>query len=276
MPFTAALLIQMLAGVALAVVLAWLGVFVVMKRMSFIADGIAHVSLAGVAIGFLFHLQPLFSALVFSLAVGVLIYYLERKTTLPVDTIITLLFTASLAVGILLMHRAGGGELEALEEVLFGDLGQVAVWQLQLIVALAAAIAGVLAQITRPLALLVFDRATAYVAGVPIARLELLLYLILVITIVLGINLFGVLLVSALMVIPASAAKLVSRSFHGAIALAMVFGGLIVLAGLPIALAFDLPSGSVVVISGVILFTFMMGVHRFAYVRRRSPPLPPP
>lgn len=269
-------MMQMLAGVALAVVLAWLGVFVVMKRMSFIADGIAHVSLAGVAIGFLFQLQPLLSALVFSLAVGVLIYYLERKTTLPVDTIITLLFTASLAVGILLMHRTGGGELEALEEVLFGDLGQVAVWQLQLTVAFAALIGSILARITRPLALLVFDRATAHVAGIPIARLELLLYLILVVTIVLGINLFGVLLVSALMVIPASAAKLVSRSFHGAVAMAMVFAALIVLAGLPISLAYDLPSGSVVVISGVILFTFMMGVHRFAYVRRRPSPLPPP
>lgn len=261
------LFLPLAAGVALAVVLSWLGVFVVMKRMSFVADGIAHASLAGVAIGFLFHLQPLAAAMAFSLLVALAIYVLERRTTLPVDTIITLLFTASLAVGILLMHRSGE-ELEALEEVLFGDLGAVSGSQLMLTLGLAAAVSLFLWRIYRSLALLVFDRATAYVAGVRVARLELLLYLLLVVTIVLGINLFGVLLVSALMVIPASAAKLVSRSLHGAIALAVVFAVLIVLAGLPLALAFSLPTGAVVVLTGVILFTFMLGVHRFAFARR--------
>lgn len=263
----ATLLLPLAAGVALAVVLSWLGVFVVMKRMSFVADGIAHASLAGVAIGFLFHLQPLVAAMGFSLLVALAIYVLERRTTLPVDTVITLLFTASLAVGILLMHRSGE-ELEALEEVLFGDLGAVSGSQLMLTLGLAAVVSLFLWRIYRPLALLVFDRATAYVAGVKVARLELLLYLLLVVTIVLGINLFGVLLVSALMVIPASAAKLVSRSLHGAIALAVVFAVLIVSAGLPLALAFSLPTGAVVVLTGVILFTFMLGVHRFAFARR--------
>lgn len=267
LPLSPSFLLPMTAGVAIAVVLAWLGVFVVMKRMSFVADGIAHASLAGVAIGFLFHLHPLTAALGFGLLVGVAIYLLERHTTLPVDTVITLMFTTSLAVGILLMHRSGE-EIEALEEVLFGNLAAVSPAQLLLTLAMCAVVTLVLWRIYRPLALLVFDRATAYVAGVKVSRLELLLYLLLVLTIVLGINLFGVLLVSALMVIPASAAKLVARSLHGAVAFAIIFGVLIVLAGLPLALTFTLPTGAVVVLTGVILFTFMMGVHRFVFARR--------
>ena len=105
--FTPTFLAPIATGVLLAAVLAWLGIFVVMKKMSFVADGIAHASLAGIAIGVLLKANPLYTALAFAMLVGFAIFYLERRTNLPVDTIITLLFTSSLAIGILLMSRSG-------------------------------------------------------------------------------------------------------------------------------------------------------------------------
>lgn len=261
------ILLPMASGIALACVLSWLGVFVVMKKMSFVADGIAHASLAGVALGLLVHADPLYTALGFSLLVGIVIYVLERKTNLPVDAIITLLFTSSLAVGALLMRRSGE-PLDALEDVLFGDITRVGVSDMILMFGLAVLVGVFLWRFCRRLALVVFDRATAQVSGINVNGLEFFFYLVLVITIVLGIKIFGVLLVTALMVIPASAAKLVGRSFHGAVAMAILFSTLIMLAGLPLAYVFDLPTGPIIVLTGAILFTFMMGVHRFAYARK--------
>lgn len=261
------LFLPLVASVALASVLSWLGVFVVMKKMSFVADGIAHASLAGVAIGVLLHANPLYSALAFSLVVGTVIFYLERRTSLPVDTIITLLFTASLAIGILLMSREGR-EIEALEQALFGDITTIGLSEVAAIAVLALGEVLFLARYYQQLALLIFDRASAYVAGINVDRLQLGFYLAVVVAIVLGIKIFGVLLVTALMVIPASAAKLVSKSLHGAIALSALFAILIMLAGLPLAVAFALPAGAVIVLTGVILFTFLIGVSRFAFARR--------
>ncbi|MDO8559451.1 MAG: metal ABC transporter permease [bacterium] len=261
------LALPLLTSIVLAAVLSWLGVFVVMKKMSFVADGIAHASLAGVALGVLFHANPLYTALAYTLCVGALIYYLERRTTLPVDTIITLLFTASLAVGILLMSREGG-DVEALEKSLFGDAAAIGWSEIMTVAVLALGEVLFLTRYYQRLALMIFDRASAYVAGIHVDRLQLGFYLALVVAIVLGIKVFGVLLVGALMVIPASAAKLVSRSFHGAIALSAIFSVLIVGSGMPLAHAFDLPASAVVVLTGVILFTFMMGVSRFVFARR--------
>lgn len=265
--FTPTFLAPIATGVLLAAVLAWLGIFVVMKKMSFVADGIAHASLAGIAIGVLLKANPLYTALAFAMLVGFAIFYLERRTNLPVDTIITLLFTSSLAIGILLMSRSGK-ELESLETFLFGDIGAVSTNDMLLTVAIALAVGVFLWQTSKHLALITFDRATAKVAGINVEKLELLFYLTLVVTIVLGLKIFGVMLVGALMVIPASAAKLVSRSFRGAVFRSVLFAILIMLAGLPLANIFSLPTGAVVVLTGVILFTFMMGVYRFAYFRR--------
>ncbi|MDD5110091.1 MAG: metal ABC transporter permease [Patescibacteria group bacterium] len=265
--FNPIFLAPIVTGAMLAAVLAWLGVFVVIKRMSFVADGIAHASLTGIAIGVLWHANPLYTALVFSLVVGLAIYFLERRTNLQVDAIITLLFTTSLAIGILLLGHSGQ-QLEALENALFGDISTITTRDMLTIVGIAAVVGIFLWRTSKHLALMMFDRATAKVAGIPVDRLELAFYLTIVITIVLGIKLFGVLLVGALMIIPASAAKLVSRSFVGAVTRSILFAVLMVMAGLPLAHLFDLSSGAVVVLTGSILFTFMMGVHRFAYVRR--------
>ena len=267
MPLPAATLLQTVASMTLAVVLAWLGLFTVMKRMSFVADGIAHASLAGVALGLLLKVEPLCMALAFSLAVGCVIFYLERRTPLPVDAIITLLFTASLAVGILLMSREGG-DVEALEAALFGDIAAISSADVITIAVLSLGVVLFLARWYQQLAFMIFDRASAYVAGIPVDRLQLGFYLAMVVAIVLGIQAYGVLLVGALMVIPASAAKLVAHSLHGALALTALFALLIVAAGLPLASAFALPASAVVVLTGVILFTFVMGVSRFAFARR--------
>ena len=97
-----------IAGVALALLLAWLGVFVIMRRMSFFSDGIAHASLAGVAAGVLAGVHPLTTALVFSVVFSIVIYYLEKRTTLSSDAIIGILFTSGMALGVTLISFKQG------------------------------------------------------------------------------------------------------------------------------------------------------------------------
>src|SRR3990167_8311438 len=93
----------LIAGVLLAALLAYLGVFVVLRRMSFFSDGIAHASLAGVAIGVLLSMNPLVTALISSVFFAVVMFYLERKTNVSADTAIGLIFTFGMALGVLLM-----------------------------------------------------------------------------------------------------------------------------------------------------------------------------
>ena len=111
----------LITGLILAVILAYLGIFVILRKMSFFADGIAHSSLAGVAIGILASFYPLGAAIIFSLLMGFLIYYLEEKSKLSSDTIIGIIFSSGLALGAMLMSFKSGYQPELIS-FLFGNI----------------------------------------------------------------------------------------------------------------------------------------------------------
>ena len=98
----------LIAGIVLAAVLALLGVYVLLRRMSFFSDGIAHASLAGIAIGIVFSWQPLATALVLSAIFALIIYFIEKKFDLASDTAIGILFTSGMALGVLLISLQPG------------------------------------------------------------------------------------------------------------------------------------------------------------------------
>ena len=110
-----------IAGILLAALLAYLGVFVVLRRMSLFSDGIAHASLAGVAAGVLLSLNPLVTALVASVVFAIVMFFLERKSNLSTDTAIGLIFTSGMALGVLLMSFKSGYQPELIG-FLFGNI----------------------------------------------------------------------------------------------------------------------------------------------------------
>lgn len=243
----------MLVGIVLAVLLAWLGAFVIMRKMSFFSDGIAHASLGGIAIGILASIHPLTVAIAFSIVFALIIYYLERKTTLASDAIIGMLFTAGMSLGVVLISLKGGYQPD-LMSFLFGNILAIRPTDIVIITVLSILIGAFLLYNHRSITLVALDPETAYLDGIHVNLLQISFYVILATSVVLGVKILGIILVSALLVIPASAGKLVSRSFKGLIVRSIIFSEATVLSGIVISYYLDVPTGPAIVLVGTAFF----------------------
>jgi zinc transport system permease protein len=243
-----------LAGLVLGVLLAYMGIFVALRKMAFFSDGIAHAALAGAAIGLLTRFSPLISALVFSMFLAGLIYWLEKKSSLSSDAIIGILFTSGMALGVVLISLRQGYQPELLG-YLFGNILAIRRQDLALIIVLAALIMAFILSHKRKLTLLALDREMAYMAGINPDLYQLLLYLMLACALVLGIRVLGVVLVSAILIIPVSTARLLSRSFKALTWWTVAIAEFTVLAGLLLAYFLNLPAGALIVLTGSTLFS---------------------
>ncbi len=241
------------AGILLAGLLAYLGVFVVLRKMAFFSDGIAHASLAGVAAGVLLSVNPLVTALLASLVFAVGMFFLEKKTNLSSDAAIGIIFTSGMALGVLLMSFKRGYQPELIG-FLFGNILTIKQSDLIIIVVLSILIWTFLIANMRRITLLALDREMAYLSGVSPDFFQLTMHIVLAVSVVLGIKILGIVLVSALLIIPVSISKLISRSFRHLVFWSVVLSELIVISGLFISYLFDLPAGAVIVLTGAAIF----------------------
>ncbi len=256
----------LVGGAVVAAVLAALGVVVVLRRMAFFGDGIAHASLAGVAIGLLTGFAPLPSAIIFSALLAVIIYLLERKTSLASDVAIGIIFTTGMAAGIMAINLQAGYQPELLT-FLLGNILAVTTTELVLILVVALVIAAYLVRYYRAVLLLSLDPEAATLAGVKRSVHELVLYVLLALATVAGVKLVGIVLVSALLIVPAATAKLFARSLTGLMTTSVVLGVLMVLVGTSFSYWGNLPTGATVVLTGAAMF-FLTALFRTA--RRRA------
>ncbi|MFA6197543.1 MAG: metal ABC transporter permease [Patescibacteria group bacterium] len=248
----------LLAGVVLAAILAYLGIFVVLRKMSFFSDGVAHASLAGVAIGIMVSVNPLITALLVGLLVAVSLTVLERTTKLSSDSIIGLLFTAGMAFGVLLLSFKSGYQPELIS-FLFGNILAIRNAELILMVALSFVVLVFLVTQQRKLLLMSIDPNLAKVSGISPVKYQLLMNIFLAVSVVLGIKLLGVILVSALLLIPVSSARLVTNSFKRLLIVTIILSEVVMIAGLVISYFLNLPSGAVIVLTGTLAFFAMLG-----------------
>jgi zinc transport system permease protein len=251
----------LLAGVFSGALLAVLGIFVVLRKMAFFSDGIAHTALAGVAIALLVGQQPLVWAVGIGVVFALAIYFLEKKTDISPDSLIGILFTSSLALGVVLMNFKKGYQPDLLS-FLFGNILTIQSTELWIIIPLAAAILGfVLFNYTKYL-FICLNEELAQLAGIHTEMYRVLLYVLLAVSSILAIKMFGIILVSALLIIPVSFSKLFARSAKSLLALSIIFVELIVIGGALLSLVLDLPTGAVIVLTGTVLFIAAMTANR--------------
>ncbi len=244
-------------GVVLAALLALLGVFVVLKKMSFFSEGIAHASLSGVAIGLLTAVTPLYMALAVSVVFAVMIFLLETKYKIHSDTAIGIIFSSGMALGVVLMSFSPGYQPELIS-FLFGNILAIKPLELWLIL-----IGGILVFIfvlvnLRKLILLSLDTESAYMSGVNVNLLTLSLYVVLALSVVFGIKVLGVILVSALLIIPVSISKIFSNSFKKLLVLSVIVSEVVVLLGIYLSYVLNLSTGPVIVLVGAVFFIFSL------------------
>lgn len=234
-------------GAIVGVLAPAVGFFLVQRQLSLIGDGIGHVAFAGVAAGYLLGLPPVLTALVASIGGAGAIEWLRSRRHAAGDQALALVFYTGIAAGVVLVSLAGALDVD-LFGFLFGSILTTTRDDLALVATLGLAGLAVLALLYRALAAVALDEEGARVAGVPVARLNVVLAVLAATTVALSMRIVGVLLIAALMVLPVIAASRVARSMRAALLLSVAIGLASVLAGLTLAYYADLPPGGTIVL----------------------------
>ena len=235
--------IALLVGIASGSV----GPFILLKRMALVGDALSHVALPGIALALFYGADPFYGVIVFLTAAAFLIFWLEGRSRVPPDAIVGLLFTASLAVGILIIPNA------EIVESLFGAFPVLSLPFLLVILSTAAVLSVLCFVLARYFLFMIVSPDLAKVHGLS-RKYDLALLLIFAMIVALGIKLVGTLLMGALTIIPAAVAKNVSRSVRGYVILSALLGGAISVAGIWMADALRLLPGPSIILFGVGLF----------------------
>ncbi len=243
-----------LAAVLLGPLCALLGVFVTARRMAFFSDTIAHAALAGVAIGFWLNLgNPTIAMVAFSLLIATALIWLKEHTELLNDTLMALLLSGSVALGVIIIYRLRGYRGE-LNRYLFGDILAVGTEEVWFSLFLALAIGGgVFWGLTR-LTLLTAHEDLAHVCGVRVRRWNYVFVIVLTLTVALAINLLGIILVTSLLVIPPAAARNLARNLRQQIIFSLLFGLVAGAGGVFASDPLDVPCGPAIVMVSIALF----------------------
>jgi zinc transport system permease protein len=254
----------LLAGLFVALACAILGLFLLLRKDAMIGHGLAHVTFGGVALGLFLNVLPLAAALVVAVLASWAIMKLKERAGLHGDTAIGIFSSVGMALGIVLATIAGRFNADLLS-YLFGDILAIDRLEVGLSLALAASVIIIILVNYHRLMYLTFDRESAKASGVKTARLNLILTVLTSVTVVLGMKVVGILLVTALLVIPAAAALLLAKSFRQALVLSSLVAFVSVVTGLLAAFYLDLPASATVV-----LLSFLFFVIFFALRRRRT------
>lgn len=214
-----------------------------------IGHGLAHITFAGIALGLLLNVIPLAMALGIAVIAALGIMKLKEKAGLYGDTAIAIFSSTGFALGVLLVTLAGSFNVD-LFSYLFGDILTIEKSEVWLSIGLAAVVVFIVILYYRKFMYMTFDRESAKASGIKVGYLDVLLTVLTAVTIVLGMKVVGILLVSALVVIPAAAGLQLASSFKQSIILSSLIAVISVLLGLFLAFYFDFPaSGSIVIIA---------------------------
>ncbi|GAA0253202.1 metal ABC transporter permease [Actinomadura nitritigenes] len=228
------------------------GTFIVQRRLSLLGDGVGHVALTGIGLGLLTGSSPVLGALVVAVLGAVAIEVVRARSRSGADVALALLFYGGLAGGVILTNAQGGGA--SLQSYLFGSISSVSASDLYVVAALAVVVLGIVAVFGRELFLLCQDEDVARAAGLPVRFLSALIAVTAAVTVVIAMRAIGLLLVSALMVVPVAAAQQVTRGFRSTMLLAMGVGVLSAVSGLAGSFQYDLPPGPSIVLLALALF----------------------
>lgn len=243
----------LLAGLTIGFLCAVVGVFVTLRSMSFFSDAISHAALAGIALGVLVGMNPVTAAVIFCVVVAAGITYLTFRTELTSDTVIGVFFSGSMALGVLVIGFQRGYQTDLLS-YLFGDILSVSVLDVGLALALTLVVVGLIFRRSTLLIKVAFNRDLSRVEGVNAVAWDYLFMTLLALTVAVSLKIVGIVLVSALVIVPAAAARNLARDFRGLMVLAAGIGLVSAAAGLVASYYLNTPSGPTIVLVAIVFF----------------------
>ncbi len=256
----------LVAGIAVAIACAILGVFIILRKDAMLGHGLSHVTFGGIAVGLFMQITPIIAAMAISSVAALGILKLRERAGIYEDTALGIISSLSMAIGIILVSLAGGFNVNLLS-FLFGNILAIETFEVWIAIALAIAVALTVSLFYNELLYLTFDPESAATAGIKVKRLEAMLVVLSAITIVLGMKVVGILLVSAMIVIPSAAGLMVAKGFRHAIVVSVIVSVLSVFLGIVAAFYWDIPpSGAIVILS----FLFFLTLLFFRISKKRS------
>jgi ABC-type Mn2+/Zn2+ transport system permease subunit len=264
------------AAILVSIVCSTLSVFVVLKRLAFIGEGIAHSALGGIALGVMFFVSgPMLqqsvgrqlgidlTTMIFCIIIAWLIGWTSRKRIISEDTAIGIFFVASLAFGIVLISLRKEYTAE-LFSFLFGSVLAVGTFDIYLTIALAVLVLSAVIFFFRPMFLFCLDEELAGVSGIPVGPIHYMLLTLLAVTVVVAIKILGVLLVAAFLVIPGATARMLTYRYKHMFLISNLIGIVAVIGGLFLSdVVSDLPSGPAIVLGEFAIFILAMTWSHF-------------
>lgn len=251
----------LIAGLLVGPLLGLFGIIVSMRRMAFFGEGIAHASLAGIAIGLTAAVAPLPIAILWGGLVGALVYWIEGKSNISSDAVIGILFTTSMALGIIIISMTPGYQPE-LMTYLFGNILAIQKIDIVYLTIVTPALAAWLIWQFKKLVITSINEELAHVRNINTNHLLFIFHILLAIAIVLSVKIMGIILISALLITPAAIGKSIARSFKGFIAWTMLSSILTIIIGLIASYVLNTPSGPMIVMTGSTLF-FLSWLRKF-------------
>lgn len=262
-----ALLVAILCSVAAGVI----GCYVVLRGMSFIGDAVAHAVFPGLAVAFLLQGSLVLGGLVAGLLTAIFIAVLAQNRRLKEDSVIGILFAAAFALGIVIISRAPG-YAGSLQQFLFGSITGIS--DEDIIVVAVASIGMVVVSLlfNKEFVAVSLDRETARANRLPVFGLDLALYIMVTVVVVISVQVIGNVLVLALLVTPASTARLLTDRLGAMMLLAPVLGGVAAIVGLYLSWAIDIPAGGTIVLvaTGMFLIAYVLSPRHGLIAGRRK------
>ena len=235
-----------------------LGIYLVQRRMSLIGDGIGHIALTGVGLGLLTGTQPVLTAVLVSIAGAVAVELVRARGRTSGDMALAIMFYGGISGGVFLVGLAPGRSNSNLIWYLFGSPLTTTTKDLVVMAILGGAVLAVTLGLRPWLFAVCQDEEYAKVAGLPVRMLNLLLAVMTAVTVTVAMRAVGLLLVSALMVVPVAAAQIISRGFAATMVLSLVAGVFSGVTGFFLSLSLDTGAGATVVLTAIALFVLLM------------------
>lgn len=251
-----------LAGAAISLITPILGLLLILRRQSLLADTLAHISLAGVALGLLLKVVPTYTTLIVVVIASVLIEYLRMAYRDFSEVSVALMTATGMAVALVLVNLNPDAASFSIEQYLFGSIILITDQEVKLLIGLAIGLVVLYTIFRRPLYALTFDEATAQISGLPVKLISILFSVITGVAISIMMPIVGSLLVSALIVIPSATAIKVSNSFLKTIIIAIVINVIGVFSGITLSYQWDTPPGASITLMFVAAFVIVSLFNR--------------
>ncbi len=250
-----------LAVIAISIFAPILGLFLILRRQSLMSDTLSHVSLAGVAFGVVIGVNPTWTTMLVVAIAAVVLEYLRvvYKNYMEISTAI--LMSMGLAISLIIMSKFGGNSGVSLEQYLFGSIITIGKNQVIALFVIAVLILVLTFFFLRPMYILTFDEDTAFVDGLPVRFMSVLFNVVTGIAIALTIPAAGALLVSTIMVLPASIAMRIGKNFTSVIFYGIGIGFIGMFTGIILSYYFETPASATITMIFIIIFLVVNLIH---------------